>query len=73
MVARQLIEYNGSVLEYDTDDVEALDFNVGADVIETPNDTGSIHRELGQCYADVRLRFKPGKRATWVRPEGSER
>lgn len=58
---------NGTVLTYDTDDVENIEFSTPNDLIDVtkPEDT-SIHRKLGQAHLTLTVDFKPGKRALWV-------
>lgn len=73
MTLMKVTQHAGLTLVYDTDDVEDYAVSMPHDVHDLPpTATGWARRELGQAHLTLRIDFKPGKRALWVRDEDAQ-
>lgn len=72
MTRMSVATHGNFALVYDTDDVEDCSFATPHDVHDLPpTATGAARHELGQAHLTLRIDFKPGKRAMWVKAEDS--
>lgn len=73
MTRMSVATHGDFMLVYDTDDVEHCSFSTPHDVHDLPpTATGWARRGLGQAHLTLRVDFKPGKRAMWVRSEDAQ-
>jgi hypothetical protein len=68
MTLMKVTERAGFTLVYDTDDVEHCTVSTPHDVYDvSPSAGGGVRRELGQAHLILRVDFKLGKQAMWVK------
>lgn len=66
----RVLTVNGSILTYDTDDVEDMTISTPSDVIDITEPDDKFHRrKLGQAHLDLHIDFKPGKRPLWLKED----
>lgn len=67
MTLMRVAAHDGYVLTYDTDDAAEVHIGTPADVHEVGvTENGYPLRELGQAHLELRVDFKPDKRAEWI-------
>jgi hypothetical protein len=67
------LTHKGMTLVYDTDDVENVEVATPRDVIDiTRAEDVAARLQLGQAHLELRIDFKPGKQAMWVKGDAVE-